>query len=74
MSRGHLARIHAGALRIVHDRHERPDLIDREIELPTATDERYAPYIVAAVHALPARPPGSSWQQPDLFVVPNRRN
>jgi hypothetical protein len=64
VSRGHLARIHAGALRIVHDRHERPDLIDREIELPTATDERYAPYIVAAVHALPAVRRGARGSNP----------
>ena len=48
----------------MHDRHERPDLIDREIELPTATDERYAPYIVAAVHALPAVRRGARGSNP----------
>jgi hypothetical protein len=69
-----VARVHARALGIVHDRHERTDLIDREIELPTATDERQTPNVVVAVHALTARLSKSSWQQPDLFVVPNRRN
>ena len=37
----------------MHYHHERPDLIDRDIELPTPADERQALYIGAAVDALP---------------------
>src|SRR5262249_12670005 len=40
VSPSNLARVHAGALGVAHDRHEHPDLIDEQVELPTATDER----------------------------------
>ena len=72
--RRHIARVHTGALGIVHDRNQRTNLFDREVELPTTTDERQALHIVAAVHALPTGLPKSAPHQPDLFVVPNRRN
>jgi hypothetical protein len=36
---GHIAGVHARALGIVHDCHERVDLFDREIEVPAPPNE-----------------------------------
>src|SRR5262245_65158315 len=70
----HIARIQEGTLRIMHDRNERPHLLDREVELSTPTDECQALQVVATVHALATALPRSPPQQPDLFIVPNRRS
>jgi hypothetical protein len=49
-----VTRIHAGAGRILHQRHKRTHLIDGESELATASDEGEALHISSAVDALVA--------------------
>jgi hypothetical protein len=47
---GHITCIHTGALRILHDRGERPHLFDREVDLTTPAHQRQNAYFVDGVN------------------------
>jgi hypothetical protein len=51
---GKVARMHAGASWVLHERHERSHLIDRKAKLTAAANEGQPPDIGFAVHALAA--------------------
>jgi hypothetical protein len=68
-----VARVHAGTLRVLHERDERAHLIDGETEVSAAANEGQPLHIGIAIDALATRLPVRRAQQPDLFVVADRR-
>jgi hypothetical protein len=69
-----VARVHARAAGVLHERNERAHLIDREPELTAAADKCQSLDVGVGICPLPSRSPVSLPQQSNFFIVANGRS